>query len=90
MTQIESKTIVQITPEIIAKAFWCMDDIQQAEFFEHLYNEVSKTNGAYSLGEMQWLAMKNQIVKRGEKASKMFLAFSVFAYDFVNQKIRLD
>ncbi len=31
----EEKTI-DITPELLAKAFWSLDNIQQADFFDHL------------------------------------------------------
>ena len=83
---------MDLTPAIIAKAFWGMGSDEQAEFFERLHDEVDNTvgNSAYSHGEMQWLYMRDAITERGSKARNMYLALSAFAYDFWPLKSEFD
>ena len=52
---------VNITPAMMAEAFWAMESSQQVVFFDELarvIREDHKTNSsAYSLGELQWFYM---------------------------------
>ena len=68
----------QITPEILANAFWNLDARQQAEFFVHLHNVTTK-EGTYGLGEMQWCYMGKEINKN-KKAKEQ--ACSMMAWIF--------
>lgn len=75
---------VQITPDVLAKAFWGMDTQQQGDFFESLASHIeSASPHAYGFGEMQWCHLQDELRKPGrELANKMHLALSAFAYDF--------
>jgi hypothetical protein len=79
---------VQITPDLLAKAFWAMDTVQQADFFEALAKHISEASPtAYGFGEMQWCYLKDELRQPGRKlANSMHLALSAFAYDFWPQK----
>lgn len=92
MITIESKTTetIDLTPGLIAKAFWAMDEYEQAQFFEALHDEVSVTasdpeNGwrVYGLGEMQWCCMAGRM---SAKAKEMYMALSGFAYQWWPQR----
>lgn len=83
--------IVGLTPEVMEKAFWSMHSADQAKFFDELAKVVEQDHGsnpsAYSLGEMQWCFLKNELREPGmERANKMHMALSAFAYDFWPQK----
>lgn len=83
MSIIKSQVETEITPEIAAKAFAHFASDEQADFFEHLAKEVRSTYGnSYSLGEMQWLYMHDDLKKRGGDAWEMYHAVSAFAYEF--------
>lgn len=78
---------VELTPEILAKAFWMLGSDGQADFFDALgavIEEDNKTNKrSYSYGEMQWCYLKDELRKPGrERANNMHMALSAFAYDF--------
>lgn len=79
---------VEINSEILAKAFWAMDTVQQADFFEELAKHIQeKSPHAYGYGEMQWCCLQDEMRKPGrELANNMHLALSAFAYDFWPQK----
>lgn len=82
---------VLLTPELMAKAFWKMCSIQQADFFEALakciQNEVDPKAITYSLGELQWCYLKDELRQPGrELANQMHMALSAFAFDFWPQK----
>ncbi len=47
---------IEITPEILAKIFWEMDDGEQSEFFNALYIEA---NGALNLQDQLDYVVKN-------------------------------
>lgn len=79
--------VVGLTPEIIAKAFWAMDSQQQAQFFDKLGEVIEKDSEdnrwLYGMGEAQWCALKDSLRQPGmERANKMHMALSAFAYDF--------
>lgn len=91
MTTVETKQVVQLTPEIMAKAFWAMGSDGQAEFFDHLGKVVEQDNltnsKSYSYGELQWCYLKDELRKPGmERANNMHMALSAFAFDFWPQK----
>lgn len=79
---------VQITPEVLAKAFWSMDTQQQADFFEALASRIqTESPQAYGFGEMQWCFLQDELRKPGrEQANQMHMALSAFAFDFWPQK----
>lgn len=81
-------TSVEISAEILAKAFWAMDTVQQADFFGELAKHIKeKSPNAYSFGEMQWCYLKDELRQPGrETANEMHMALSAFAYDFWPQK----
>ena len=59
---------VQITPAMMAEAFWQMGTDMQAEFFDELarvIREDHKTNRlAYSYGELQWHYLGSELLDR--------------------------
>lgn len=93
MKPIEAKTYFSLTPQILAEAFWGMGSDEQAEFFHELARVVKEDNKSnphsYSLGEMQWLYMMEDIKKRSKDAADMYMALSAFAFDYWPQKTEL-
>jgi len=90
MEQIKvDQTSVDITPEVLAKAFWSMSDEEQAEFFHALGEEVqvSQKEGHFTL--MQWVYMSEAIKKRGRLAEETFMDVSAHAFEFWPQKTML-
>lgn len=85
---IEEGFKIAITSEILAKAFWSMDTVQQADFFESLAGHIEKSSPhAYGFGEMQWCWLQDELRRPGrETANKMHMALSAFAFDFWPQK----
>lgn len=81
--------VVQITPEVLAKAFWAMDTTQQADFFQSLAEHIETVSPhAYGFGEMQWCFLQDELRRPGrETANKMHMALSAFAFDFWPQKL---
>ena len=75
---------VDVTPELLAKAFWKMYSDQQADFFDALAREITANSPkAYGFGEMQWCFLKDELRKPGrEVANQMHMALSAFAFDF--------
>jgi len=83
------KIDIELTAKDLAEKFCHMGSDEQAEFFEHLHDEVrATTKNDYDLFEMQWLYMTEDI-KKNKKAEQMFLAFSSFAYEYWPQKASL-
>ena len=83
---VKSESEVDITPKLMAEAFWAMSDEDQADFFEHLAKEIKsdKCPGSvtYGLGERQWVSMHETLKKRGGIGLQMYYALSVFAFEF--------
>jgi len=81
--------IEQITPEVLANAFWNLDARQQAEFFEHLH-DVTTEQSTYGLGEMQWCYMSNEI-NNSKKAKEQACAMMAWVFnhstDFLSRGI---
>lgn len=91
MTTVETKQVVQLTPEIMAKAFWAMEDSLQAQFFDELAKVIEADHvenaSSYGFGELQWCYLKDRLRQPGmERANKMHMALSAFAFDFWPQK----
>ncbi|BAW23996.1 MULTISPECIES: hypothetical protein [Pseudomonas] len=83
--------VVGLTPAILAKAFWAMEDTQQAKFFDELAKVIEadhvKNPSSYSYGELQWCYLKDVLRRPGmERANKMHMALSAFAFDFWSRK----
>ena len=75
----------QLTPELMAQAFWAMSSGEQAQFFAELNKVVNhdwatkpKSN-AWSLGEMQWLYLGDELDK-SKPARDMLMAMAAPAY----------
>lgn len=86
--RITSEAVVEITPRLMAEAFYHMDDYQQAQFFEELHSVATEDyeNGntrMYSLGEAQWCYMAGAM---SDKAKEMYMALSSFAYRWWPQR----
>uniref|UniRef100_A0AAU6W3E3 Uncharacterized protein n=1 Tax=Pseudomonas phage Orimi01 TaxID=3138541 RepID=A0AAU6W3E3_9VIRU len=82
---------VRVTPEILAAAFWSMNSEQQADFMDALGAVIEADHienaSAYSYGELQWCWLKEELRQPGrERANKVHMAISAFAYDFWPQK----
>lgn len=76
---------VEITPCLMANAFWNMDTEQQIKFFSELakvIKEDHKTNPhAYSLGELQWCYMAEDMKKKeNQEAKEMLMTMASFLY----------
>lgn len=82
---VHSSVKTELTPGILAQAFWAMDSTQQAGFFAALADEVSKTESAYGYGEMQWCYMADAI-RKSREASRMYMALSAFAFEYWPQR----
>ena len=82
---ITAEAELTITPELMAKAFWAMDTVEQANFFEALANHIQETSPhAYSFGELHWCYLRDELRKPGrEQANNMHMAISMFAFDFL-------
>ena len=76
---------VEVTPELVAKAFWEMGTVEQARFFSALAKETKNTDGAYGYGEMQWCMLQDDL-KKDKEAMRQYMALSAFAFDFWPQK----
>ena len=92
-TDIKAK--IEITPAILAKAFWNMDDKEQAQFFTELFNFTSETYNNRKkndwwiqdeFGTSQWYSLANTIQKIGGNTYKIYLRFCSFAYKFFEPK----
>ena len=76
---------IKVTPQIMAQAFWAMESAEQIKFFAELANVIKedhKTNScAYSLGELQWCYMAEDMKKKENKEAKeMLMTMASFLY----------
>ena len=76
---------IKVTPEIMAQAFWSMNSDEQIKFFSELakvIREDHKTNtSAYSLGELQWCFMAEDMKKKeNQEARDMLMSMASFLY----------
>ena len=91
----EISASVQITPKMLAEAFWGLDSERQAEFFSELKNAINNDyeNGnscAYSNGELQWVRLaddleKNQNAK--EMACALMASFFVRTTNYLSERV---
>lgn len=76
---------VQLTPAMLAEAFWELNSIQQAEFFQELNRVVNDDwkskpgSKAWSLGEMQWLFVGDEL-ETNKPARDMLMAMAAPLY----------
>ena len=68
---------VQLTPAMMAEAFWQLGSDEQAKFFAELtkvIHEDHKTNsGAYNLGELQWFYVGKELLKQENNEARSML-----------------
>lgn len=87
MLSSEKVTVVtettDVTPAMLAKWFWAMDSIEQADFFAALAEE---TKGAKFDGSLQWCYMTHEIERRDMATRTCFLDFCSFAYNWFEHK----
>lgn len=73
---------VELTPQLLAAAFWRLDDTQQAAFFVALVAEIDKTRadpatrwpgllGEY--GEGQWYGLEKRLAEPQHKEARAML-----------------
>ena len=79
------KTIshIELTPELMAEAFWAMNSEEQAKFFSALSAVIKSDDNpksvTYSLGELQWFYMGDQL--EGDKPARdMLMAMAAPLY----------
>jgi hypothetical protein len=82
---IHATATVQLTPAMMAEAFWQMASSQQVEFFDELarvIREDHKTNtSAYSLGELQWFFVGDELLKpKNSEARSMLMTMAAPLY----------
>jgi hypothetical protein len=72
-----ASAIVELTPKMLAQAFWEMNSAEQVEFFSELakvIREDFKTNtNAYSMGELQWLYVEDELRKSENRLAREML-----------------
>ena len=81
----EATATVNITPKMLAEAFWGMGSDQQVEFFQALSDVIEedhKTNrNAYSQGELQWFFTGSELLKKqNDKARGMLMTMAAPLY----------
>lgn len=82
---IHATATVQVTPAMLAEAFWQMGSSQQTEFFDELarvIREDHKTNtSAYSLGELQWFFVGDEMrTPKNKDARDMLMTMAAPLY----------
>jgi hypothetical protein len=78
-------TAVQITPAMMAEAFWQMGSDQQVEFFDELARVIQddhKTRAsAYGMGELQWFFVGDELQNpKNKNARSMLMAMAAPLY----------
>lgn len=71
-------TQITITPEMLAQAFWSMESSLQVAFFDELAAIIKKDHrdgntSAYSLGELQWFYVGNELLQAKNKQARAML-----------------
>lgn len=69
---------VQLTPAMLAEAFWGLGSDGQTEFFTELAkvikaNHEGGNTSAYSLGELQWFYVGDELEKPANKEARDML-----------------
>lgn len=76
MTQ--AQATVTLTPSMLAEAFWSLGSDEQAAFFAHLAKAIQAdqdagNKSAYSLGELQWFYVGEELLKPERKKARDML-----------------
>jgi len=85
MSTATASATVELTPTMLAQAFWGMGSDQQAEFFRELSRIVvaeyaaNPKSWARGLGEMQWLYM-GEALEKDDTAREMLMAMAAPLY----------
>lgn len=85
LNEIEVTTPVTLTPEMLARSFWAMSSVEQAEFFAELNKVIQHDHAtdpkswAWSLGEMQWLYLGDELDKN-QPAREMLMTIAAPMY----------
>lgn len=74
----EATAIVQLTPAMLAEAFWGLGSDDQVEFFAQLAKAIKAdheggNSSAHSLGELQWLFVGSEMDKPANKEARDML-----------------
>lgn len=88
MITVESKQFLQVTPRLLAEAFWGLSDVQQAEFFAELNDVIGES--AYGHGEMQWCYLADELdknLKAKEQACSMMAWFFNRTTEFLSRPV---
>jgi hypothetical protein len=69
---------ISLTPEMLAQAFWAMGSDMQVAFFDELAAIIKKDHcdgntSAYSLGELQWFFVGDELLKPNNKQARDLL-----------------
>lgn len=69
---------VSLTPTMLADAFWMLSSDEQAQFFTELAKVIqsdheSGNSSAYSLGELQWFFLGDELLKNKNKLARDML-----------------
>jgi len=78
MSNITATASVNLTPEIMAQAFWSMGSDLQVAFFDELaaiiqHDHINGNKSAYSLGELQWFFVGDELFKHKNKQARDML-----------------
>lgn len=82
----QATTEVTITPKMMAQAFWGMGSDEQIEFLHELAATIKAdqdagNSSAYSLGELQWCFMSQDLKKpENNVAREMLMSMAAFCY----------
>jgi hypothetical protein len=86
MSNITATASVNLTPEMMAQAFWSMGSDLQVAFFDELAaiiqnDHVSGNKSAYSLGELQWFFVGDELLNhKNKKARDMLMTMAAPLY----------
>lgn len=74
----EATAKIEITPKMMAEAFWNMESTLQVEFFKELAAEIRAdhdggNDSAYSNGELQWFYVCKDLESKGNEAARDML-----------------
>lgn len=69
---------VKLTPAMMAEAFWNLSSGEQADFFDQLAMAIKQDHeggntSAYSLGELQWYYLGEELERPYNKAAREML-----------------
>jgi hypothetical protein len=74
--KMEVQAHLEITPKMMAQAFWSMGSEQQAQFFEELSNEI---NGDTYHANCQWFYLGDDL-RKNDKARSMLMDIAAPLY----------